>query len=159
VYFYFLSYYLSPLSSRLIFNQIRVHARALSGGFAPDPPALPAAPNEVGQIESAELNQGRCPCDPVGPAAQTRQQLEIPRCNTHVLTSSSTRRPSMPRKAKLNNTAPQEAAVRVNLLVPSSMRKRWKTAAVQEDRPMSDIIIEAVNQYMDAHHADKSTSK
>jgi hypothetical protein len=43
----------------------------------------------------------------------------------------------------------RETIGRVNINVPLSVRKRWKTAAVQADRPMSDMIIEAMNAYLD----------
>jgi len=43
----------------------------------------------------------------------------------------------------------REDVGRVNINVPLSMRKRWKAAAVQAERPMSDMIIEAMNIYLD----------
>jgi hypothetical protein len=39
--------------------------------------------------------------------------------------------------------------VRVNLIVPMETRKRWKTAAVAENRSMSEMIIAVVSQYLD----------
>jgi hypothetical protein len=42
----------------------------------------------------------------------------------------------------------REEVGRVNINVPLSLRKRWKTAAVQADRPMSEMIIEAMNIYL-----------
>lgn len=36
----------------------------------------------------------------------------------------------------------------VNINVPLSVRKRWKTAAAQAERPMSEMIIEAMNTYL-----------
>lgn len=44
----------------------------------------------------------------------------------------------------------REDVGRVNINVPLSLRKRWKTAAVQADRSMSEMIIEAMNKYLDA---------
>ena len=43
----------------------------------------------------------------------------------------------------------REDVGRVNINVPLSLRKRWKTAAVQADRSMSEMIIEAMNKYLD----------
>ncbi len=44
----------------------------------------------------------------------------------------------------------REDVARVNINVPLSMRKRWKTSAVQAERSMSDMIIEAMNKYLEA---------
>jgi hypothetical protein len=41
-----------------------------------------------------------------------------------------------------------EAFVRVNFQVPASMRKRWKLAAAQADRPLTDMLIESMNKYL-----------
>lgn len=40
----------------------------------------------------------------------------------------------------------REDLVRVNLLVPASLRKRWKAAALEADTTVTDLIIEAMNQ-------------
>jgi hypothetical protein len=39
--------------------------------------------------------------------------------------------------------------VRVNLIVSMETRKRWKTAAIAENRSMSEMIIAVVSQYLD----------
>ncbi|APW46837.1 hypothetical protein [Rhodoferax antarcticus] len=38
---------------------------------------------------------------------------------------------------------------RVNINVPLSVRRQWKTAAAQADRSMSEMIIEAMSIYLD----------
>jgi hypothetical protein len=45
----------------------------------------------------------------------------------------------------------REDIVRININVPESLRQRWKIAAVQEKRPMTDIIIDAMSLYLDTH--------
>ena len=42
----------------------------------------------------------------------------------------------------------REETTRININVPLSTRKRWKTAAAQADRPLTDIVIEAVERYL-----------
>lgn len=42
----------------------------------------------------------------------------------------------------------REESTRININVPLSTRKRWKTAAAQADRPLTDIVIEAVEKYL-----------
>lgn len=46
----------------------------------------------------------------------------------------------------VQDVAKQEMA-RINFNVPLDTRKRWKSAAAQANRPMADMLIEA----MDAH--------
>jgi hypothetical protein len=45
----------------------------------------------------------------------------------------------------------KEELVRVNFQVPASMRKRWKLAAAQADRPLTDMLIESMNKYLNDH--------
>lgn len=40
----------------------------------------------------------------------------------------------------------REALVRVNLNVPESQRTKWKMAAIERKIPLSDLIIEAVEE-------------
>lgn len=42
----------------------------------------------------------------------------------------------------------REESTRININVPLSTRKRWKTAAAQADRPLTDIVIAAVEKYL-----------
>lgn len=42
-----------------------------------------------------------------------------------------------------------EEVGRVNINVPVSVRTRWKIAAARANRPMSDMIIEAMNSYIE----------
>ena len=44
----------------------------------------------------------------------------------------------------------REEVGRVNINVPLSVRKRWKTAAAQADRSMADMIIEAMSIYLNS---------
>ncbi|MBQ0918399.1 hypothetical protein KBW71_08075 [Hydrogenophaga aromaticivorans] len=46
-----------------------------------------------------------------------------------------------------NEAVPQEELVRVNLEVTKSIRQAWKTAALERDMTLTDLIKEA----MDAH--------
>ena len=41
--------------------------------------------------------------------------------------------------------------VRVNLNVPYETRNEWKHFAIDVNRSMTDIIIEAMQEYLDAH--------
>lgn len=43
----------------------------------------------------------------------------------------------------------KEELVRVNFLVTASTRKRWKLAAAQVDRPLTELLIESMNRYLD----------
>ena len=43
----------------------------------------------------------------------------------------------------------RESVCRVNINVPLSVHIRWKTAAAQAKRSMSDMIVEAMNGYLD----------
>ena len=38
----------------------------------------------------------------------------------------------------------REEMVRVNFLVPASVRKAWKGAALREDKTLTDLIVEAM---------------
>jgi hypothetical protein len=49
----------------------------------------------------------------------------------------------------------QERTVRVNLNVPESLRQRWKMAAVQAKRPLTDLIVDAMDQYLRTQEAHK----
>lgn len=40
----------------------------------------------------------------------------------------------------------REEIVRVNLLVPTSVRKRWKTAAVASDTTLTELIVAAMEE-------------
>ena len=42
----------------------------------------------------------------------------------------------------------KEELVRINFLVPASTRKRWKIAATEADRPLTEMLIEAMNRYL-----------
>ena len=42
----------------------------------------------------------------------------------------------------------REESTRININVPLSTRKRWKMAAAQADRPLTDIVVEAVEKYL-----------
>ena len=44
-----------------------------------------------------------------------------------------------------------EKVGRVNINVPVSVRTRWKIVAAQANRPMSDMIVEAMNTYIETH--------
>lgn len=46
--------------------------------------------------------------------------------------------------------AAKDEVVRININVPLALRKRWKTAAVQANRPMTDLIVDAMNAYLNA---------
>lgn len=54
-------------------------------------------------------------------------------------------------KVRLDVQVTRESVGRVNINVPLSVRTRWKTAAAQANRPMSDMIVEAMNGYLDTH--------
>ena len=43
------------------------------------------------------------------------------------------------------------SVVRINLNVPAPTRKRWKAAAVQAERPLTDLIVDAVESYLTTH--------
>jgi hypothetical protein len=38
----------------------------------------------------------------------------------------------------------REDMVRINFLVPASVRKEWKSAALREDKTLTEIIVEAM---------------
>nr|WP_181375953.1 hypothetical protein [Polaromonas sp. H8N]AWD72307.1 putative partitioning protein ParB [Polaromonas sp. H8N] len=42
----------------------------------------------------------------------------------------------------------REESTRININVPLSMRKRWKMAAAQANRPLTDMMIEAMDKYL-----------
>lgn len=44
----------------------------------------------------------------------------------------------------------REEIVRVNLLVPASVRKRWKTAAVAADTTLTELIVAAMEEKLAA---------
>ena len=48
----------------------------------------------------------------------------------------------------VTETAPVEEIVRININVPASTRARWKSYAALQGRPMTDIIIEAINTHL-----------
>ena len=43
---------------------------------------------------------------------------------------------------------------RININVPLALRKRWKTAAAQADRPMTDLIVEAMDKYLNTYESE-----
>lgn len=46
-----------------------------------------------------------------------------------------------------------ESLVRVNVLVPASVRKEWKAAALASDKTLTDLIIAAMqNQVAQTHN-------
>ncbi len=45
----------------------------------------------------------------------------------------------------------KEDIVRININVSESTRQRWKMAALNEKRPMTDIIIQAMGSYLNTH--------
>ena len=47
----------------------------------------------------------------------------------------------------------KEDVTRVNINVPSSVRQRWKMAAVKQDRPLTDLIVEAMSVYLSTHES------
>lgn len=47
------------------------------------------------------------------------------------------------------NDVSREEQVRINLNVPESVRKRWKMAAIEAGRPLSDLIVEAMTQHLE----------
>lgn len=42
----------------------------------------------------------------------------------------------------------REEMVRVNFLVPASVRKAWKGAALREDKTVKDLMVEAMTAYL-----------
>ena len=42
----------------------------------------------------------------------------------------------------------REEMVRVNILVPASTRKAWKTAGLRVDKTVTDMIVEAMTEYI-----------
>jgi len=42
----------------------------------------------------------------------------------------------------------REEMVRVNILVPASTRKAWKTAGLRVDKTVTDMIVEAMTDYI-----------
>ena len=58
----------------------------------------------------------------------------------------------------LSNNIPlgrdENEIARVNLNVPLALRKRWKTAAAQAGRPMADLIVEAMDKYLDTQNKE-----
>ena len=42
----------------------------------------------------------------------------------------------------------REEMVRVNILVPASVRRAWKSAAANADTTVTDMILEAMQSYM-----------
>lgn len=53
-------------------------------------------------------------------------------------------RPSVPLQEVSN-----EELVRINFQVPASMRKRWKIASTEADRSLTELLIKAMNRYLD----------
>jgi hypothetical protein len=42
----------------------------------------------------------------------------------------------------------REDMVRINFLVPASVRKEWKSAALREDKTLTEIIVEAMQAHL-----------
>jgi hypothetical protein len=42
----------------------------------------------------------------------------------------------------------KEDTIRVNINVPGSMQERWKMAAVKARRPLTALVIDAMEQYL-----------
>lgn len=42
----------------------------------------------------------------------------------------------------------REDLVRVNFLVPASVRKAWKGAALREDKTLTELIVEAMQDHL-----------
>lgn len=42
----------------------------------------------------------------------------------------------------------REDMVRVNFLVPASVRKAWKGAALRQDKTVKDLLVEAMDAYL-----------
>ena len=42
----------------------------------------------------------------------------------------------------------REEMVRVNLLVPASVRKEWKSAALREDKTLTELILRAMKTHV-----------
>jgi hypothetical protein len=51
---------------------------------------------------------------------------------------------------ELVEEAAQEDQVRLNADVPKSLRKRVQIQAAKEERPIRELLIEAVEQYLDS---------
>lgn len=56
-------------------------------------------------------------------------------------------RPDVPLQA----VAPEEIA-RVNVNIPLALRQRWKVAAAQANRSMTDLIVEAMDKHLNAQN-------
>lgn len=55
------------------------------------------------------------------------------------------------RQSILIDEVTREDVVRININVSESTRQRWKMAALNEKRPMTDIIIQAMGSYLNTH--------
>ena len=45
----------------------------------------------------------------------------------------------------------KEDFARVNINIPLSLRKKWKNAALNADKSLSQIIVEAMSTYLSTH--------
>ena len=65
----------------------------------------------------------------------------------------------MPKDNTEKKTLRDSDDVRVNLIVSLEMRKRWKTAAVAQNRSMSDMIIDVVTCYLEEKEEEQKKNE
>lgn len=77
------------------------------------------------------------------------KQLDL----TDAADDNKTGAPRKSRAPKRRNRAPgsRENLQRLNLEVPRDLHKRLKLKAIYEDRTVTDIVLQAINEYLHAH--------
>lgn len=65
-------------------------------------------------------------------------------------TSPATRKGSKPRR-KNRPAGTREDMQRLNMEIPRALHKRLKLKAIYEDRTVTDIVLQAINEYLHAH--------
>lgn len=60
-------------------------------------------------------------------------------------------RKGKPQKRKNRAPGTRENMQRLNMEIPRDLHKRLKLKAIYEDRTVTDIVLQAINEYLHAH--------
>lgn len=63
---------------------------------------------------------------------------------------AASRKPAKPRR-KNRPAGTREDMQRLNMEIPRALHKRLKLKAIYEDRTVTDIVLQAVNEYLHSH--------
>lgn len=56
-------------------------------------------------------------------------------------------------------TNPPAGTVRLNINITTELHRKFKTACAQTGKPMTDVLLELVQEYVDEHPSDTSPGK